>query len=98
MCWWRTVAARVNEAQQLMGATRVRAPGVLIPLRGFEFFSMIVGNIQVRFQRLPPLAMRLATAAAFSDSVAITSRVIADVRALASHVCILTAGAAGALD
>ena len=48
MCWWPTVAARVDEAQQLMGATRVRAPGVLIPLRGFELFSVIVGNMQVR--------------------------------------------------
>ena len=53
-----------------MGATRVRAPGVLIPLRGLKFFSMIVGNVQVRFQRLPPLAMCLATDAAFSDPVA----------------------------
>ena len=70
MCWWPTVAARVEEAQQLMGATRVRAPGVLIPLRGLKFFSMIVGNVQVRFQRLPPLAMCLATDAAFSDPVA----------------------------
>ena len=40
--------ARIEEAQQLMGATRVRAPGVLIPLRGFKLFSMIVGSMQVR--------------------------------------------------
>ena len=48
MCCWRTPAARVEEAQQLMGATRVRAPGVLIPLRVFKLFSMIVGSMQVR--------------------------------------------------
>ena len=48
MCCWRTPAARVEEEQQLMGATRVRAPGVLIPLRVFKLFSMIVGSMQVR--------------------------------------------------
>ena len=49
MCCWPTpVAARIEEAQQLMGATRVRAPGVLIPLRVFKLFSMIVGSMQVR--------------------------------------------------
>ena len=40
--------AWIEEAQQLMGATRVRAPGVLIPLRVFKLFSMIVGSMQVR--------------------------------------------------
>ena len=44
MCCWPTPVA----AQQLMGATRVRAPGVLIPLRVFKLFSIIVGSMQVR--------------------------------------------------
>ena len=83
MCCWPTpVAARIEEAQQLMGATRVRAPGVLIPLRVFKLFSMIVGSMQVRSSsasRRSPCASPLLLPFS-SDSVAHTRRVIADVR------------------
>ena len=64
MCCWPTPYAR-DGGSAADGCDPGSIPGRADPLRGFELFSMIVGNIQVRFQRLPPLAMRLATAAAF---------------------------------
>ena len=51
----RLVGLLPRVAMRLHGAARVRAPGVLIPLRGLFLLSMIVDPSQVR-STCPPCA------------------------------------------